>query len=375
MGCHRLTYNSYNNTEIPAGKYSYLGNVLNVVTDRKLPIADANDNTKIAYFTADVVSFADYLPYGQLAPNRHGSEGSYRYGYQGSERDDELKGDGNSYTTFYRALDVRLGRWMSLDPKMAQTPWESPYASMGNNPIFSNDVFGDKIIGLSKRSATRTKDIIKKTFSKDEHKEFRGLIKIGEDGKTFEKISQEAFDKATKNFSEDEKALANGYLQAINDDKKHRVGVLKRDEKIGSYIPSLKTNIPNIGLLSSNNTGSDIDNNTGGGYNTKINENEDLTVIILDSKVPIMDNVNKSNGQYQSNFSVPEELLAHEMLGHGLTRYNNSTKYSQWLNAIRLTNITLRVMGVEDRYRDGSQHGGFRGETNGVNDIPQYLKR
>jgi hypothetical protein len=57
------------------------------------------------------------------------------------EKDDEVKGDGNSYTTHFRQLDPRLGRWLSYDPKA--TAWESPYASMGNNSIKFNDVLGD----------------------------------------------------------------------------------------------------------------------------------------------------------------------------------------------------------------------------------------
>lgn len=76
-------------------------------------------------------------------------EGSYRYGYQGSEKDDEVKGSGNSYTTEYRQLDPRLGRWLSLDPKARSMPWQSPYVSMDNNPIWFNDILGDSV-GLSK---------------------------------------------------------------------------------------------------------------------------------------------------------------------------------------------------------------------------------
>jgi RHS repeat-associated protein len=76
-------------------------------------------------------------------PGRNGNTGDYRYGYQGSEKDDEIRGEGNSYTTFYRQLDVRLGRWLSYDPKAG--PSESPYASMGNNPVLYNDQQGDTL--------------------------------------------------------------------------------------------------------------------------------------------------------------------------------------------------------------------------------------
>ncbi len=59
------------------------------------------------------------------------------------EKDDEVKGQGNSYTTLYRQLDPRVGRWLSIDPVAASQPWSSPYVSMGNNPISRIDPLGD----------------------------------------------------------------------------------------------------------------------------------------------------------------------------------------------------------------------------------------
>jgi RHS repeat-associated protein len=78
-------------------------------------------------------------------PGRNASTGDYRYGYQGSEKDGEFNGEGNSYTTEYRQLDPRLGRWLSIDPKANIQPHQSPYSSMDNNPILNNDVLGDII--------------------------------------------------------------------------------------------------------------------------------------------------------------------------------------------------------------------------------------
>jgi len=76
-------------------------------------------------------------------PNRHGSSDKYRYGFQGQEKDDELKGEGNSYTTHFRQFDPRIGRWLSIDPKYGKYPSYSPYNLSLNNPIFYQDRKGD----------------------------------------------------------------------------------------------------------------------------------------------------------------------------------------------------------------------------------------
>jgi RHS repeat-associated protein len=67
----------------------------------------------------------------------------YRYGFNGMERDDEVKGVGNSYTTLFRMYDPRLGRWFSVDPKADLMPWQSPYSGMDNSPITKTDPKGD----------------------------------------------------------------------------------------------------------------------------------------------------------------------------------------------------------------------------------------
>ncbi|WP_035088283.1 DUF6443 domain-containing protein, partial [Aquimarina muelleri] len=45
-------------------------------------------------FAPDVLTFNDYYPFGMLLPNRHGNSGDYRYGFQGQEMDNEIKGEG-----------------------------------------------------------------------------------------------------------------------------------------------------------------------------------------------------------------------------------------------------------------------------------------
>ena len=65
---------------------------------------------------------------------------AYVYGFQNMERDDEIKGSGNSYTTTFRQYDPRLGKWLSTDPVThAQF---SPYSAFDNNPIYWIDPLG-----------------------------------------------------------------------------------------------------------------------------------------------------------------------------------------------------------------------------------------
>ncbi len=90
----------------------------------------------------------DYYPFGwsdMTGRNWSSGVGGYRYGYQGSEKDNEISGNGNNYTTFHRALDVRLGRWWTIDPEIDILHYQSPYVSMDNNPIAFNDPDGDCI--------------------------------------------------------------------------------------------------------------------------------------------------------------------------------------------------------------------------------------
>jgi RHS repeat-associated protein len=70
-----------------------------------------------------------------LVPNRHGSSNSYRYGFQGQEKDDELKGEGNSLNYTFRMHDPRVGRFFARDPLEMDYPWYSPYQFSGNRVI------------------------------------------------------------------------------------------------------------------------------------------------------------------------------------------------------------------------------------------------
>ena len=70
-----------------------------------------------------------------LVPNRHGSSNSYRYGFQGQEKDDEIKGEGNSLNYTFRMHDPRVGRFFAVDKIASNYPWNSPYAFSENRVV------------------------------------------------------------------------------------------------------------------------------------------------------------------------------------------------------------------------------------------------
>jgi RHS repeat-associated protein len=90
-------------------------------------------------------STSDYSGFGVLLDGRTANSGDYRYGFQGQEMDDEIKGEGNSYTTDFRQYDPRLGRWLSIDRLAFKYSDRSSYETFANNPLIFVDVNGDSI--------------------------------------------------------------------------------------------------------------------------------------------------------------------------------------------------------------------------------------
>jgi RHS repeat-associated protein len=100
----------------------HLGNV-------RVVLNDARNSVGLTSVTAAY----DYYPFGMIA--RSFNPTGSRYGFNGMEKDDELEGSGNSYTTEFRQYDPRIGRWLSIDPLMNKYPGWSPYSFCFNNPI------------------------------------------------------------------------------------------------------------------------------------------------------------------------------------------------------------------------------------------------
>src|SRR5690554_5988227 len=70
---------------------------------------------------------------------------SYRYGFQGQEKDDEVKGEGNSINYKYRMHDPRVGRFFAVDPLAPYFSWNSPYAFSENRVVDGIELEGLEI--------------------------------------------------------------------------------------------------------------------------------------------------------------------------------------------------------------------------------------
>ncbi|MGH2667491.1 RHS repeat domain-containing protein, partial [Flavobacterium sp.] len=97
---------------------------------------------QLAWFNADVLNYSDYYPFGMLVPNRFGSSTAYRYGFQGQEKDDEIKGEGNSLNYTFRMHDPRIGRFFARDPLFRKFPELTPYQFSSNTPIMAVELEG-----------------------------------------------------------------------------------------------------------------------------------------------------------------------------------------------------------------------------------------
>jgi len=130
----------YNNKQLS----NHLGNVLATITDRKLnQFVSSSGMAGISYFEPDIVSLTDYYPFGSEMKGRAYSSGSYKYGFNTQEKDEQIYGEGNSTTAEYWQFDARLGRMWNKDP--VTYPWNSSYACFNDNP-YSSIIYQSDII-------------------------------------------------------------------------------------------------------------------------------------------------------------------------------------------------------------------------------------
>ncbi|PSL42293.1 RHS repeat-associated protein, partial [Chitinophaga niastensis] len=108
-----------------------LGNIMATISDQQ------------GAQNATLYSASDYAPFGmQMVGRRWNLAGVYRYGFNGKENDNEVKGDGNQQDYGMRIYDPRVGRFLSVDPLIANYSDLAPYLYAEDNPILNIDVEG-----------------------------------------------------------------------------------------------------------------------------------------------------------------------------------------------------------------------------------------
>ncbi|MCU0330890.1 MAG: hypothetical protein MUC47_07920, partial [Candidatus Kapabacteria bacterium] len=65
-----------------------------------------------------------------------------RYGFNGKEHDDAVKGQGNQQDYGFRIYDPRVARFLSVDPLAREYSWYTTYQFAGNTPIQAIDLDG-----------------------------------------------------------------------------------------------------------------------------------------------------------------------------------------------------------------------------------------
>lgn len=123
---------------------NHLGNVLSTVTDKKV-LFDNDNNNDADWSIPEIATANDYYPFGMLMPGRN-SDSSYRFGFNGKENLNDVKGEGKLQDFGARIYDGRLGRWMAVDPLHAEYADLSSYNFAGNSPLIFYDSDGKKFI-------------------------------------------------------------------------------------------------------------------------------------------------------------------------------------------------------------------------------------
>ena len=161
------------------------------------------------------------------------SVSSYRYGFNGMEKDNSISGTGNSYSTHFRQYDPRLGRWLTLDPKSGIVPYHSPYTAFSNNPVYFIDPRGD-IFKVGKNDKQGKKDIEGMQSAESQAANGgAGYVRFGADGTVsldFGSLQQEQIDEVLK--KDEGLSLINNMINAKKGPVKMEMGQNEWDTDI-----------------------------------------------------------------------------------------------------------------------------------------------
>jgi uncharacterized protein (TIGR02594 family) len=179
------------------------------LSDKKLGILQDESST-FAGYEADLLSAVDYYPFGMQMPERSVRSDSYRFGMNTQEKDDEIYGQGNTYSAEFWEYDARLARRWNVDPE--DEPSLSSYHVFEGNPIALIDPLGNSAgwfegkNGVEFDKKINTQEELDKSGKGKENGKY-----IGKTGIAFDGNGQQFF------LSEDGKKIKGGVpIKAVN---------------------------------------------------------------------------------------------------------------------------------------------------------------
>jgi RHS repeat-associated protein len=253
----------------------------------------------------------------------------FSFAYNGMLKDDEIQGVGNSYTTFFREFDPRIGRWTAIDPKFSKLPHQSPYCSMDNNPIRFNDPMGDKV----KIGSKEAQEIHDSKYN--EFKTENGEILKDKKGNPISNPDYEPeYKKMFDQLEQDERALF-----IINE--KNLVPIDLCSDCLGTVLPSGKKD--ENGLIIYNVFWSDPNNEATGGSAVHV-----LMEELYHSK-QILDSWDKTKTTDQLDFTPQLEVEAKQFSGRVGGNYE-STYLAPGVGFYTPTELGI-IMGTNEENR------------------------
>ncbi|MEL6392907.1 MAG: RHS repeat-associated core domain-containing protein, partial [Bacteroidota bacterium] len=127
---------------------NHLGNVTTVFSEDLTEYTDIYQTGGNATFTAPTIRrYREYTPFGldiqQTANSPYNATGSYRYGFNGKESDENNEfGAATHYDYGFRVYNPAIARFLSVDPLAPDYPWYTPYQFAGNKPVWAVDLDG-----------------------------------------------------------------------------------------------------------------------------------------------------------------------------------------------------------------------------------------
>lgn len=243
-----------------------------------------------------VGSNTEYYPFGMEMPGRAnpGENGvGTRYGFNGHEKDDEIKGSGNHLSFGDYGYDPRIGRRWNVEPLIKKYPYLSSYVVFANSPILYTDPDGNEIVVPN---VADREPILKMINARA-----LGTFAFDKNGKLYQVSAKGDASRYSKYY-------ADKLVAAIND-KTYKIEVL-----IGNDIKGATLNADGKTMDKDKGAAQNVDAESGGGV-TFCGPKPGT-----DQVVYISGNENKTLTDTKGNPLRDEaaDILAHELVGHAI---------------------------------------------------------